>query len=67
MTYANASIEIYLSDCKEKFDQTLSDVLAERNQDAHEVEASICIFRFNPGTHSNRTRTAPLGCLDYQI
>ena len=41
MTYANTSIETCLSDCKEKFNQILSDVLMERNQDAHEVEASI--------------------------
>jgi len=41
MTYANTSIETYLSDCKEEFSQILSDVLMERNQDAHAVEASI--------------------------
>lgn len=41
MTYANTSIEAILSDCKEKFNQILSDILMERNQDAHEVEASI--------------------------
>jgi len=41
MTYANTRIETYLSDCKEKFNQILSDVLMERNQDAHAVEASI--------------------------
>jgi len=41
MTYANTGIETYIDGCKEKFNQILSDVLKERNQDAHEMEASI--------------------------
>jgi hypothetical protein len=38
----SSDIEQCLDGCKEKFNQILSGVLNEGNQDAHKMEASIC-------------------------